>query len=94
VLPGTYQVRLTVGGKTYTQPLVVKMDPRSTATPAELTKQFELSMQCWNKIEPARAAGNTDQVAQLTTGLDVAQSADRMPPDTAYALCGARPLRN
>jgi hypothetical protein len=29
VRPGTYSVRLTVGGKNYTQPLVVKMDPRS-----------------------------------------------------------------
>ena len=29
VLPGTYTVKLTVGGKTYTQPLVVKMDPRA-----------------------------------------------------------------
>jgi photosystem II stability/assembly factor-like uncharacterized protein len=29
VLPGTYTVRLTVGGKSYTQPLVVKADPRA-----------------------------------------------------------------
>jgi hypothetical protein len=29
VLPGVYTVRLSVGGKTYTQPLVVKMDPRT-----------------------------------------------------------------
>jgi photosystem II stability/assembly factor-like uncharacterized protein len=29
VLPGTYTVKLTVGGKSYTQPLFVKMDPRS-----------------------------------------------------------------
>ena len=29
VLPGSYTVRLTVAGKTYTQPLIVKMDPRS-----------------------------------------------------------------
>ena len=28
VLPGVYTVRLTVGGKTFTQPLVVRMDPR------------------------------------------------------------------
>jgi photosystem II stability/assembly factor-like uncharacterized protein len=28
VLPGTYTVKLTVGDKSYTQPLVVKMDPR------------------------------------------------------------------
>jgi hypothetical protein len=29
VLPGTYTVRMTVGGKSYTQPLLVKMDPRT-----------------------------------------------------------------
>ena len=29
VLPGTYAVKLTVGDKSYTQPLLVKMDPRS-----------------------------------------------------------------
>jgi photosystem II stability/assembly factor-like uncharacterized protein len=29
VLPGTYAVKLTVGGKIYTQPLIVKMDPRA-----------------------------------------------------------------
>ncbi len=29
VLPGTYAVNLTVDGKTYTQPLLVKMDPRA-----------------------------------------------------------------
>src|SRR5437868_433028 len=29
VLPGTYTVRLNVGGKTYMQPLVVKPDPRT-----------------------------------------------------------------
>jgi photosystem II stability/assembly factor-like uncharacterized protein len=28
-LPGTYTVKLTAGGKSYTQPLVVKMDPRT-----------------------------------------------------------------
>ena len=54
VAPGTYQVRLTAGGKTYTQPLVVKMDPRSTATPAELTKQFDFSMQCAKAIGASR----------------------------------------
>lgn len=29
VLPGTYTVKLAVGGKSYTQPLIVKMDPRA-----------------------------------------------------------------
>ena len=39
-LPGTYTVRLTVDGRTWTQPLVVRMDPRVTATPADLQAQF------------------------------------------------------
>ena len=39
-LPGNYTVKLTVDGKTYTQPLVVKMDPRITTSLSELRKQF------------------------------------------------------
>ena len=89
VLPGTYQVRLTVGGKTYTQPLVVKMDPRSTATPEDLQKQFDLSMQCMKGIAQARSAGLTQVVGRLTIAMQVAQSADRVPPATAYEVCGA-----
>jgi photosystem II stability/assembly factor-like uncharacterized protein len=42
-LPGDYSVVLTAGGKSFTQPLPMKMDPRVKASPADLTKQFELS---------------------------------------------------
>jgi len=35
-LPGRYTVKLIVGGKTLTQSLVLKMDPRVKSTPAEL----------------------------------------------------------
>jgi hypothetical protein len=41
-LPGTYTVRLAAGGKTLTAPLTVKMDPRVTASPADLNKLFQL----------------------------------------------------
>jgi hypothetical protein len=34
--PGTYTVKLTAEGHTYSQPLVVKMDPRVKATPADI----------------------------------------------------------
>jgi photosystem II stability/assembly factor-like uncharacterized protein len=44
-VPGNYQVRLTVDGKTWTQPLTVAMDPRSAATPEELAKQLDLGRQ-------------------------------------------------
>ena len=36
VLPGTYKVRLTVDGRSETQPLTVKMDPRIHTSPADL----------------------------------------------------------
>ena len=43
VLPGTYQVRLTVKhGKSYTAPIEIKMDPRVKTSQEDLRKQFEL----------------------------------------------------
>jgi hypothetical protein len=50
VVPADYQVRLTVAGQHYTQPLKVVLDPRSTATPADLAKQFELGMKATSQI--------------------------------------------
>ena len=43
VAPGTYQVRLTAGGKTLRQAVVVRMDPRVRTSSADLTLQFKLS---------------------------------------------------
>jgi hypothetical protein len=40
ILPGSYSIRLTVDGKTLTQPLVVEKDPRSKNTGADLQAQF------------------------------------------------------
>ncbi len=43
-LPGSYQVKLTVLGKSYTAPLEIIADPRLTVTQADLAKQFDLLM--------------------------------------------------
>ena len=43
VQPGTYTLKLAVGGKSYTQPLTVKMDPRVKTPPLGLQQQFTLS---------------------------------------------------
>ncbi len=56
VVPGTYEVRLTVDGKAQTQPLEVKMDPRSAATPEILARQFELSRKIFVEAREARRA--------------------------------------
>ncbi len=37
-MSGVYTVKLLVDGKTYSQPLTIKIDPRVKATPAELTQ--------------------------------------------------------
>ena len=50
VMPGRYTVRLTVNGQTYTQPLVVRMDPRVTTPAAGLQQQYDLSMRAYNGI--------------------------------------------
>ena len=43
-LPGKYQVRLTVGGKSQTASFEVKMDPRVQTSPDDLRKQFDLML--------------------------------------------------
>ncbi len=40
VLPGEYSVKLSANGATYSAPLIVKMDPRVKATPADLAQQL------------------------------------------------------
>jgi photosystem II stability/assembly factor-like uncharacterized protein len=54
VQPGQYTVRLTVGGKTFEQPLTVKMDPRVKTTAQALAVQFEFSMQCYEGMRQAQ----------------------------------------
>ena len=47
VMPGNYTVTLTEGGKHYSQPLMVKMDPRVKTGVAGLQKQHDLSLACY-----------------------------------------------
>jgi len=56
VVPGTYQVRLTVDGKSLVQPLKVVMDPRSSATPEELEQQFQLGQEMFAAATESRRA--------------------------------------
>jgi photosystem II stability/assembly factor-like uncharacterized protein len=47
VMPGSYSVRLTADGQTYTHAITVKMDPRVHTPLAGLTQQFALSKQVY-----------------------------------------------
>ncbi len=44
-LPGTYTVRLTVGGKALTAPLTIKMDPRVTASSADAREPLQTAIE-------------------------------------------------
>ena len=48
--PGRYTVRLTVDGKSYTQPLTLKMDPRVKTPPSGLQQQFTLSKALYDDV--------------------------------------------
>jgi hypothetical protein len=52
--PGNYEVRLTVDGKAWTQPLKISMDPRSPATAQELEQQLKLGQQIFAEALQSR----------------------------------------
>ena len=100
VLPGTYTVKLTVAGRSYTQPLTVKMDPRVRTRPEGLAQQFELSMETYEGMGRTHQA--LEQLRQLRKEVqDRRQRAEKGPvadaltalDEKAAALEGTGPAR-
>lgn len=58
ILPGMYQVRLTVNGQTMTQPLEVKMDPLVKTSEADLARQLDLGLKIRDRLNVLIAAVN------------------------------------
>ena len=50
VVPGRYTVRLTVGGRTFSEPVAVRMDPRVATPPAALARQLALALRLTGAI--------------------------------------------
>jgi uncharacterized coiled-coil protein SlyX len=85
VMPGTYTVALSVGGKQFTKPVQVRIDPRSDMTPAQLVTQNQTATQLNDILARVNrvVAGTDDLLAQLTslqTQLRRSQSAGTPPP--------------
>jgi len=57
-LPGDYQVKLTVGGKSQTVPLHLAIDPRTKGAEAALQKQFALAVQVNDRTSQLHQAVN------------------------------------
>jgi hypothetical protein len=56
VLPGAYQVRLTVDGNAQMQPLSVKKHPLRNVSDADLQAQYEIASQIRDKVNDANGA--------------------------------------
>jgi hypothetical protein len=63
VMPGKYTVVLSMNQKTYTQPLIVKMDPRVKTLVRDLAAQFKLSKQLYEQWVAFSAI--SDQIAGI-----------------------------
>jgi photosystem II stability/assembly factor-like uncharacterized protein len=86
--PGSYTVRLTVDGKSYTQPLVVMKDPRVKASDADLEAQFAAAEES-NKAGFALAK-EMKQVAAIEGQLTAAETRAQGNAAAAQALARFR----
>lgn len=80
VVPGQYEIRLTVGGTTYTQPLTVKLDPRLNYSTEELQRQLDLAQKVAASMGATYESYN--QVARLRKELAALTAKS---PDTVAA---------
>jgi photosystem II stability/assembly factor-like uncharacterized protein len=83
-LPGSYQLRLTVDGKSYTQPFKLAMDPRVKTSTADLNKQFDLELRL------VQAIGQANQAVEE---IHAAAQAGKISADDEKKLAGARRRR-
>jgi hypothetical protein len=72
VLPGQYKITFSVGGKSYTQTLEVKMDPRVKASADDLRRHFELDQKIAQALHSdydalVQVRSLRSQLAALTT---------------------------
>ena len=84
-LPGRYELRLTVDGRTLTQPLTVRMDPRVRTTPVALARQFAAATRL------AAAMRRTDDALQAMRALgqgSVTDSLERAARGLSGQLAG------
>ncbi len=79
-LPGQYTLRFTADGKSLTQPLELKLDPRLTIPPADLEKQFTLLIDVRDQL--TRVYNLSNQIIDLRKQIsDMKQRVTSMPSE-------------
>src|SRR5258708_28294431 len=56
VVPGAYEVKMTVAGKSYEQPLEVSPDPRVQTSPQTYAQQFALAKRIYEGLQESGEA--------------------------------------
>ena len=70
MLPGTYTVALSIGGKEYKKTVLVEMDPRSDMTPAQVIAQHDAALQLRDlTVRVNQVVAGTDDMLRQLTGL-------------------------
>ena len=69
-MPGRYTLKLTAGGKTMTQPLTIKLDPRSRGSEAGLAKKFALAMEVYHDQDALHGAVNDIRAVKAEIATD------------------------
>ena len=83
VVPGTYQVTLTYGDATQSQPLMVKLDPTIATTQAQLQRRFDLLMRLHQAVD--RLDSNLNQA------IDARSAIEKAVADKSAATGAAQP---
>jgi hypothetical protein len=87
-MPGRYSVKLTVNGKSYTQPLTVKMGPRVKTSPGGIKEQFRLSKNLYDGIAETFTA--LEQLGSIPAQAKALQERAGQG-DVSRVLSGVRP---
>jgi photosystem II stability/assembly factor-like uncharacterized protein len=89
-LPGKYQVRLTVNGKSQTAPFEIVPDPRLKLTQDDYKKQFDLMSAILGKVTQVHdAIGQMRDVRTQINGLNKRLEAEKFSNAKAVAEAGA-----
>lgn len=90
VVPGTYEIKLTVGGKTETAKVEITKDPRVSATQADLEKQEELAKRISERVGAGDDAVN--QIRSVRGQLDALKKRLSADPSAKPVLDAADAL--
>jgi photosystem II stability/assembly factor-like uncharacterized protein len=92
VLPGDYQVRLTVNGRGYVQPLKVELDPRVKTPREDIERQFTFQQQVIGSLSNARSLNTALQ--DLSSKLTATRDSLKNKPETGDVTSAIKALED